>query len=498
MTGLGTDGLTGRTDALIETPNRLLPLLLSRIDSVPGAIDVLQHAAVFGREFSKDQLAGVILSTTRWASVSTELEEAGIIFAVIHGSETSYMFKHALIGEAIYATIPRAERPAMHIAVAQALLVNKQRVLHSEVASHFKLAQVYDQAAHYFELSGDQAARVSANAAAISEYQDAIAMTALTAEGSGRLRKELTLNRKTAAQLIALHGIPTSDVTPYYTTAQDLSAKLGDNEEFVNAAWGLWSIHLIAAELDTCLDTVTAIAPTSATSQTSAAALIYHYMLGVTHAYRGGLAQAATNLEAALDVYNDDLKDELQMRFGMDIGLTANSFLGWVYALLKRPQDADLAVKRALERATVNNNGLSHVFANVFAATKCLFQDQLIDARAHAETAFKGADAMGFKHWRAQACIQLARIDDLSGKTDALDAMLQARDAYMSTGMVLARPYADVWVAAAQNRNGQSKEALATLDALQAYTDVSNQRYFEFAAQDTRVAAQDHITRQSA
>lgn len=78
------------------------------------------------------------------------------------------------------------------------------------------------------------------------------------------------------------------------------------------------------------------------------AKLIHNYMLGVTHAYRGALPQAAGHLEIVLDLYSDEIKDELQIRFGMDIGLTANSFLGWVYALLGRAQDADLAAARAL------------------------------------------------------------------------------------------------------------------------------------------------------
>lgn len=491
---LGAIDLPGCVDGPIETPGRLLPLLLSRIDSLPGAIEHLQHASIFGRKFSKHHLVQVLGSTANWTLLSAKLEEAGIIFASTRKGDTSYIFKHALIGEAIYATIPKRERPAMHIAAAQILLAAKQRILHSEVAHHFKAAQAYEQAAQYFELSGDQAALVSAYAEAISEYREAIAMTEHAVSAPERLRKELALNRKTAAQLIGLHGIPTSEVTHYYTKAQTLSVALGDDEEVVNATWGLWSMHLMVAELDQCLDAATALAQTVNKLNSPAAGLIHHYMLGVTHAYRGSLPEAAHHLEAALSVYGEDLKDELQMRFGMDIGLTANSFLGWVYALLGRATDADVAAERALQMAHANDNGLSHVFANVFTATKCLFQDQLAEARKHAELAFKGADAMGFKHWSAQARIQLARIADLAGEADALEAMQQAREDYLSTGMVLARPYADVWVAAAQNRNGQPRKALDTLDALQKYTDVSNQKYFEFAAQSTRAKAQQRIS----
>lgn len=480
-------------EAVNDLPGRLLPLLLSRIDSVSGAIEALQYASVFGRSFSKDQLTAVQHTTITWAAVSQELEEAGIIFSSKRGGDTFYVFKHALISEAIYATIPKRARPAMHIAAAQTLLVNKQRIAYAEVARHFKSAEAYEMAAQYFELSGDQAARVSSFTEAISEYGDAIVMIENTTKTPVRLRKELSLNRKTAAQMIALHGIPTSEVTQFYAKAQKLSAQLGDNDEVVNAAWGLWSIHLIVAELDQCSKTAVALGPVVDKLNTPTARLIHQYMLGVTHAYRGSLSLAAGHLETVLSIYNEELKDDLQMRFGMDIGLTANSFLGWVYALLGRPQDADLAAGRALQMAETNDNGLSYVFAHVFTATKCLFLNQLKDARHHAELAVTWADAMGFKHWNAQARMQLARIADLSGEADALEAFQQAREDYLSTGMVLARSYADVWIADAQNRNNQPHKALETLNALGKFTNASNQRYFEFAAQNTRVQVEQSI-----
>jgi ATP/maltotriose-dependent transcriptional regulator MalT len=165
----------------------------------------------------------------------------------------------------------------------------------------------------------------------------------------------------------------------------------------------------------------------------------------------------------------------------MDIALTANSFLGWVYALLGQLANADRATQNALAMAQKNDNGLSLVFADVFAATKCLFLDDIETARVHAEQAHGRANEMGFKQWSAQARIQLARIADLSGDPTALQALLQAQEDYLSTGMSLARPYLEVWIAEAQARRGDFDDALATLDALRDYTERSAEKYFAFA-----------------
>jgi len=466
----------------VETPVRLLPLLLARIDAVPGAIASLQRAAVFGRSFSRSQLTYSLKPKPLNDQMMRDVVDAGILFADTRGADTSYTFNHILISEAIYSTIPKRDRPAMHIKAAETLLRGSGRVQFGDVARHFKQGGAYDRAAAYFERSGDRAAGVSANGEAISEYREAIAMTEQQASSDKRLRHELSLNRKTAAQFIALRGIPTKEVRDYYIKTQSLSLSLQDPEELVNATWGLWSMQLMVADLEYCLKAAVDLTTTIEASSSPASIVIGQYMLGVTHAYRGTLEQAHTHLVAALEAHDDDLKAELQLRTGMDIELTANSFLGWVCALLGQKAKADQACQNALQIAKLNNNGLSLVFANVFAATKCLFLDDLDQARVHAERALVGADEMGFAQWSAQARMQLARIADLSGDSAALGDLLRLRDDYLGTGMVLARAYLDVWIAEAQTRHNDWPAAMQTLDALRDYTDQSEQRYFEFAA----------------
>ncbi|MEN8933352.1 MAG: AAA family ATPase [Planktotalea arctica] len=477
----------------VETPARLLPFLLSRVDAVPGAIQMLQYASVFGRRFTNAQLARMLEPAKAQSALFERLVDDDILFATTRLSETSYIFRHALIGEAIYATIPKRARSKLHAAAAQTLLEEVDQARFSEVARHYRTAGMHAEAAHYFERSGDRAARVSAFAEAISEYREAIAMTERLSLQSKHLRTQLTLNRKIVAQMIALKGMPTVDINEFYTNAQRLSTELGDTGELINASWGHWSIDLMVAKLDRCLETVTSLRPAFERLNSPAPNMVEHYMLGVSHAYRGDLQLARTHLEAALEVYSDDIKDELQMRFGMDLGLTSHSFLGWIYALLGLEAQATRATQHALKMARANDNGLSLVFAHVFSATKCLFLDQLSDAKHHAEQALKGAEEMGFPQWQSQAQLQLARVADLSGDPAALALMQTNLQDYLGSGMVLARPYAQTWIAEAQIRNGAYQDALATLDDLDEHVRLSGERYFESEAQKARAHAQHHL-----
>lgn len=475
-----------KTDTPIGTPTRLLPLLLSRIDAVPGAIQTLQYACVFGRRFSNSNLAQVLKPARANEQLMKELVEAGILFPVQRGSETDYIFKHALIGEAIYSTIPKGERPMMHVSVAEVLVTDGKRVNHSRVAHHYKSASKHAEAAQYFELSGDHATGLSAHSESISEYHEALQLVEHLPSDANRLRLELTLNNKIAAQMIAQRGIPTADVTPYFEKALALSEILDDANEIVNAVWVGWSIHLMAAKMDQCLEVAVKLAPTVKKLGTPITYVIEQYMLGVTQTYRGDLQAAAAHFEAIQGTYSDDMKEKLMSRFSMDIYLTANSFSSWVYALLGQSEDADAATRRSLQMAQKNANGLSHVFANVFAAMKCLILDDIDGARRHAEPALTGADEMGFTQWSAQAKIQLARVADLSGDSSALEVLKKTRLEYLATGVVLARPYMEIWIAEAQIRQGLYQGALDTLDELGRFVEISAERYYDFARLQTR------------
>jgi len=470
-------------------PGRLLPLLLSRIDSIPGAIQVLQHASVLGRRFHLADLSKMLGPIKVQLPLLDALEAEGIVFAARRGTNASYIFKHALIGDAIYSTIPMRYRTELHEAAANVLLGARTRVDHAEVARHFRAANTHDTAARHFETSGDKSVRVAANAEAIAEYLEAIRMVGHLPLSHYRMQRELTLNRKVAAQYIALRGIPTADAAPFYEAAGALSRELADFEETVNAAWGLWSIHLMVANLDKCLEIAEGLQGQTPADASETARLIICNMLGVTHAYRGTLHDAASQLEAVRTHHSNEMTTDLQSRFGMDIALTSDSFLGWVYALLGDVALADATSQRALARAAQNDTQLNLVFAHVFAATKSLFLDQIDEGHFHAEIALKGAQEMGYKQWIAQAKFQLARVADLRGAPGALADMQTAMAEYLTTNMVLAKPYALVWIAEAHTRRRDTANALAALDELHAFTQHTQERYFEARANAARSKA---------
>ena len=109
----------------------------------------------------------------------TQLESHGLIRLAAVQPELEYLFRHALVQDAAYASLVKADRKQLHLVVGEALerLYPDQlasRELAPVLAQHFYQAGDGERALRYFTLAGDAAARVYANAEAEMQYARAL------------------------------------------------------------------------------------------------------------------------------------------------------------------------------------------------------------------------------------------------------------------------------------------------------------------------------------
>src|SRR6202035_2677462 len=150
---------------LREPANPPLPQLLERLvrsreDRLsPPAADAIRAAAVLGTRFT-DGLLAAMLGTTpaALAPVLAELTARDLLHHA-ENSRTAFLFRHALIQEATYLALLRAERRDLHDRAARAIEAAAAGRL-PEVAAilgrHYAIAEDADRAVHFLELAGDQ------------------------------------------------------------------------------------------------------------------------------------------------------------------------------------------------------------------------------------------------------------------------------------------------------------------------------------------------------
>ena len=160
-------------------PEALERLVRSRVDRLgPTARDTVAAASVLGVEFSLPELAAVSPIEIGLSEALSELCSGGLLTEVPQQARPAYRFRHALVQEATYKGIVKAERRRLHARVAWTLEEASADRL-DEVAGvlghHYAAAGEAERAVHYLQLAGDHAASVFANEEAISCYRSALA-----------------------------------------------------------------------------------------------------------------------------------------------------------------------------------------------------------------------------------------------------------------------------------------------------------------------------------
>ena len=167
----------GETATLVGPPGQLrLPetiqaLILSRLDRLTRSTrEVLQNAAVIGREFTRSILQSLSQKQMNLAASLTSLKSLGLIQQVQVLPEATYKFRHALTQEVAYDSLIARDKKEIHHRVAEAIEeVYKDRLEeHYDIlAAHFGRAENWQKAVHY-------GSRSSKKAASLGRFSDAL------------------------------------------------------------------------------------------------------------------------------------------------------------------------------------------------------------------------------------------------------------------------------------------------------------------------------------
>ena len=173
-----------------QVPQALERMVRSRVDRLsPAARDAVRPASVLGTEFPLSLLAAVCAAGEPLDAALDELRARDFLHEVAGRAEPVYRFRHALIQEATYNGLLRAERRLLHGRAAWALEAaadGRTDEVAAVLGRHFAAAGEPGRALRYYEIAGDHATASFANDEAISSYR-----VALEIAGEGEASVEL-------------------------------------------------------------------------------------------------------------------------------------------------------------------------------------------------------------------------------------------------------------------------------------------------------------------
>ena len=171
-------------------PAALYAPLAARVDRLHGVREVVQAAAVIGREFTLELLAGVTrLSEEPLLDALAKLSEAQLMCRSSSAWPESYAFNHMLIRDVAYSMLLRDRRRELHQRVAEVLrgrCMQQGDAGPELLAHHYALAGLIEPAVRYWLIAGRRASRIAAYREADRHLRKGIALLDHIPEGVRR------------------------------------------------------------------------------------------------------------------------------------------------------------------------------------------------------------------------------------------------------------------------------------------------------------------------
>jgi predicted ATPase len=188
-----------------ELPTTIRAIVSARLDGLPPEERaVLLDASVVGKVFWRGALERMSSGQLPVDELLDSLEGRDLIrrepVSRLRGDQ-QFSFKHDLIRDVAYATLPRPQRRKRHAQAAAFLEETTSEVptAASALAQHWREAGENRNAVHSFVVAGDQAGRGWAKEEAVAFYQQALD---LLGDDESDLRRVITKRQAVAAAMV--------------------------------------------------------------------------------------------------------------------------------------------------------------------------------------------------------------------------------------------------------------------------------------------------------
>ncbi len=214
----------------LGVPDSLQGLILARFDrTLPAQRHVLQVSSVVGRQFNsniiqavipeliEDQLQSALTALTEREFISQDPELPGV-----------YEFKHVIVSDAIYSTLLKRDRAALHGKVGLALEKFFADQIDNQVdllARHFSWSNLPEHALYYLILAGEKSAHSYVNDQARKYFEQALDLLPSTPHTPEQALKA----RLGLGDILVLAGEYTPARLQYQAALEGLDGHQGDD-----------------------------------------------------------------------------------------------------------------------------------------------------------------------------------------------------------------------------------------------------------------------------
>ena len=291
-------------------PATLYDSLMARLDRLIPIKEVAQLGAVVGRQFSHELLR--LLSPMPEEQLVAALEKlvaAEIVLPLDSMSGRQFVFKHALLQDAAYASLLKSKRLLLHREVAQCLTEHFPAIV-SDVPEvlghHFTEAECYALAVPHWIRAGDRAIARTALADAVAHLTKALQVNDQTPTSDEKKALELRIRMLLGTAYLTFKGHASREVLQTLEPARDIAIELGDDERLVPILFYLWMYHTAKLDFDAGLRLVGQLDRLAERTRNSYAFVVARNAENMTHGWTGNFQRAWAAAERGVRAYEPE------------------------------------------------------------------------------------------------------------------------------------------------------------------------------------------------
>jgi predicted ATPase len=468
-----------------ELPQTLQELVMARLDRLSSNREVFQFAATLGREFDFELLAAV--ATVNQETLRTELAKlvaAGILSVKGEPLSCTYLFKHALLEEALRGAIDLGERRLIHKRVAEVMEARFAHLVETQpelLAQHFIEAGIVEKAVGYCLKAGLRSRARCAHVEAASHLNKGLKLLETLDESPERDARELELLVPLGTAYIASRGYAAPEVGPVFRRARELCKRVGQTPQVFAMMWGNFAFHIVRGDFAVCAELADQAMEFSERLHDPGMLMEALFLKGLTRLYRGDFAGARDCCARGITEYDQRERTAFWAALvGEDAGVTHRCY--WALALwhLGFPDQAlklsgeMLELARSIKQPFSLEYGLHHA--------GWLYHHCRLGAKAQAagDEQVRIATDQGFVFWHASGTLYAAGGLLLQGRLEQGIRLLESGlEAYRGTGAELALPYYLGMLAEALIQAGKFAEARTALREALSLVEKNDERFQE-------------------
>lgn len=347
-------------------PASLQDLLMARLEQLGPLRDVAQMASIIGREFRFDEAS--LLSPVGDDELS-RLLEVGVREELLYqrgaGAERSFIFKHALMRDAVYESMLASTRQRHHRRFATAIVDTRSQLARDRpdlIAEHLSEGGDRKLASQWWERAADVAASIAAYHEAETFYRNALDTSPSQEDADLERRVALTLNL--AGAMNATRGWGHSDLEPLWDDIDRQAKQAGLTLPVAIAHLGRALRYALQGDFSASHAEIEHVHD----HDDPGVALSANVLSALLACFEGHPHRTIELLEA--EAARDDVNTELiGATLGISVYPTMHIYLAYARALAGRFDSAVDSLEAACKLADDMNNPLSQANARALAAS---------------------------------------------------------------------------------------------------------------------------------